>query len=133
MNGDILFVIGAYIIGALPHLHLLGRLRGFHLEGDLHMELWSKGGRPLGTIGFLGDLAKGTVVILIGKSLDLDVAVIVFGGLVVVSGINTTPASTETLSACFICGQRACMLLTCRFTIRAVYHGDSEVTKLLIN
>ena len=86
MYGDILFVIVSYLIGALPHLYFLGRLRGLYLEGDLHMELWRRGGRLLGTIGFLGDLAKGITIVLIGKSLDLDVAIIAFGGLAVVSG-----------------------------------------------
>lgn len=86
MHGDILFIITSYLIGALPHLYILGRLRGLYLEGDLHMELWSRGGRLLGTIGFLGDLAKGIAVVLIGKSLDLDIATIAVGGLAVVSG-----------------------------------------------
>jgi len=86
MQGDIFFIIASYLIGALPHLYFLGRLRGLHLEGDLHMELWSRGGRLLGTIGFLGDLAKGIMVVLIGRSLDLGTAVIAVGGLAVVSG-----------------------------------------------
>ena len=84
--GDIFFIIASYLIGALPHLYLLGKLRGLQLEGDLHMELWSRGGRPLGTIGFLGDLTKGMVVVLVGKYLGIDVGIIAVGGLAVVSG-----------------------------------------------
>ena len=51
MWDDIGFVIAAYLFGALPHLYLLGRLRGLSPEGDLHIYLWRKGGRLLGTIG----------------------------------------------------------------------------------
>jgi glycerol-3-phosphate acyltransferase PlsY len=83
---SILFVVGAYLLGALPHLYLLGRLRGLYLKGDLHMELWSKGGRLLGTVGFFGDLAKGITVVLIGNSLELEIATMAIAGLAVVSG-----------------------------------------------
>lgn len=86
MWDDIGLVIASYLFGALPHLYLLGRLRGLHPEGDLHIYLWRKGGRLLGTIGILGDVAKGILVVLTGRLLDLDISTIAIAGLAVVSG-----------------------------------------------
>jgi glycerol-3-phosphate acyltransferase PlsY len=86
MLDDIGFVIVSYLFGALPHLYLLGRLRGLHLEGDLHINLWRKGGRFLGAIGVLSDIAKGAFVVLAGRLLDLDIATIAIAGLAVVAG-----------------------------------------------
>jgi glycerol-3-phosphate acyltransferase PlsY len=83
---DMGFILGAYLVGALPHLYLLGRLKGFSLSGDLHMELWRKCGRPLGTIGFLLELVKGIIPILVGRALGLDIAIIVIGGVAAVCG-----------------------------------------------
>jgi len=83
---DIAFVIGSYLLGAFPHLYLLGRMKGLRLSGDLHMALWREGGRPLGTLGFLLELAKGISVVLAGRAMDLDIAVVALGGLAVVAG-----------------------------------------------
>lgn len=84
--GDIVFVLASYLLGTFPHLYLLGRLRGLYLEGDHHINLWRKGGRFLGTIGVLSDIAKGALVVLVGRQLNLDIATIAIAGLAVVSG-----------------------------------------------
>ena len=83
---DGMFLVGSYLLGAFPHLYLLGLLKGLRLSGDLHMALWREGGRPLGTIGFLLELVKGVAVVLIGRALDLDIGIIALGGLGVVLG-----------------------------------------------
>jgi glycerol-3-phosphate acyltransferase PlsY len=83
---DILFVIGAYLVGSLPQLYLLARLGGYDTEGDLHMNLWRQGGRLFAAIGLAFDFAKGIIVILVGRTLEMDTAVIALGGLAVVSG-----------------------------------------------
>jgi acyl phosphate:glycerol-3-phosphate acyltransferase len=86
MLREILFVFVCYLVGAFPHLYLLGRLKGLRLSGDLHMALWREGGRPLGTIGFLLELVKGISVVLIGRALSFDIGVVALGGLAVVLG-----------------------------------------------
>ena len=71
--GDIVFVLASYLLGTFPHLSLLGKLRGLSLEGDLHISLWRQGGRFLGIIGVVGDIAKGITVVLVGRHLNLDI------------------------------------------------------------
>ena len=86
MPRDVIFIIVSYLIGAFPHLYLLGRAKGLRLEGDLHMALWRQGGRPLGTLGFLLELAKGILVVLAGRALGFETPIVAFGGLAVVLG-----------------------------------------------
>jgi len=86
MWADIALVLGAYLLGSLPHLSFLGKLRGVDLGGDLHISLWRRGGRLVGTIGILGEFAKGVIPILIGKSLGFDLSIVVLAGLVAVTG-----------------------------------------------
>lgn len=86
MWADIALVLGAYLLGSLPHLSFLGKLRGVDLGGDLHISLWRRGGRLVGTIGILGEFAKGVIPILIGKSLGFDLSIVVLAGLAAVTG-----------------------------------------------
>lgn len=83
---NVAFVLGSYLLGSLPHLHALGKLRGINLEGDLHIGLWRRAGRLEGTIGILGDIAKGVIPILVGRSLGFDLSIIVLAGLAAVVG-----------------------------------------------
>jgi acyl phosphate:glycerol-3-phosphate acyltransferase len=80
------FILGGYLVGAIPHLYLLGRLKGLHLKGDLHMALWRQGGRLFGTIGFLLELFKGFIVIIIGRTLGVNTGVLIAGGVAAVVG-----------------------------------------------
>jgi glycerol-3-phosphate acyltransferase PlsY len=86
MWSDLAFVLAAYLVGAIPHLYILGRLKGIDLTGDLHMALWRRGGRPLGTLGFILELVKGVTPILAGRALGMDIAVIAAGGVAAVCG-----------------------------------------------
>jgi len=86
MWADGALILGAYLLGSLPHLAVLGKLRGIDLEGDSHLSLWRKGGRLVGTIGILGEFTKGVIPVLIGKSLGFEPIVIALAGLAVVSG-----------------------------------------------
>ena len=86
MWGEIALVLGAYLLGSAPHLSALGRLRGVKLEGDLHQSLWQKGGRVVGGIGIVVDLAKGVIPILAGRSLGFNLWAVVIAGLAAVVG-----------------------------------------------
>jgi glycerol-3-phosphate acyltransferase PlsY len=83
---DLSFILGAYLLGSIPQLYLLGLLKGKRLSGDLHHELWRQCGRPFGIIGFLSELVKGALPVLIGKAIHLDIAVIAASGVAVVAG-----------------------------------------------
>jgi glycerol-3-phosphate acyltransferase PlsY len=86
MWSDIALILGAYLLGSVPHLWALGRLCGTDLDGDLHISLWRRGGRLVGGIGILVDLLKGVVPVLVGKSLGFNVLVVTLAGLVAVCG-----------------------------------------------
>ena len=86
MCANVALILGAYLLGSVPHLLFLGRLRGIDLEGDLHISLWRKGGRLVGTMGILGEFAKGVTPVLVGRSLGFDLSIVVLAGLAVVSG-----------------------------------------------
>ena len=85
---DVALVIGAYLLGSLPYMLLLGRARGFDLsqEEDLHMALWRKVGRREGLSGVLVDVLKGVIPIIIGIILDFHLAIIVSAGVAALAG-----------------------------------------------
>lgn len=67
MWDDVLLIIGAYILSAIPVVYLLGRLRGFDLskEEDMHISLWHKVGRLEGFTGIAWDVVKGGVAVVL--------------------------------------------------------------------
>jgi len=83
---DAALILGAYLIGSFPHLAVLSRLRGIKVGGDLHINLWHRGGRLVGLIGIFGEFVKGVTPVLVGRYLDFSLLVIVLAGLAVVSG-----------------------------------------------
>lgn len=86
MWADIVFVIGAYAFGSIPHLQLLARLRHVELNGDYHQDLWHRGGKLLGVAGVVGEFVKGALPVLVGIWLGFDIATIAIGGLAAVCG-----------------------------------------------
>ena len=86
MEVDIALILGAYLIGSLPHLSALAKLSGVKLEGDSHISLWRRGGRLVGTIGIIGDFAKGAIPVAVGINLGFELHIIVIAGLAAVSG-----------------------------------------------
>src|SRR4030042_1220768 len=85
---DIALIIGAYLLGSLPYMTLLGRARGIELsrEEDLHMALWSKAGRLYGLSGVVVDALKGAIPIIVGFSFNLHRAAIAASGVAAVAG-----------------------------------------------
>ncbi len=83
---NILFIVCAYFVGAFPHLRIIARLNGINQEGDLHLAFMAQGKRLLAVIGVIMDIAKGVVVIVAGRLLNLDIAIIAIGGLSAVAG-----------------------------------------------
>jgi glycerol-3-phosphate acyltransferase PlsY len=84
----IALVVGAYLLGSLPYMMLLGRAKGVDLskEEDLHIALWNKVGRLEGLSGVLVDILKGVIAILIGFILDFPLAVTGAAGVAAVVG-----------------------------------------------
>lgn len=85
---DIALVIGAYLLGSLPYMLLIARVRGVDLsqENDLHMALWHKVGRLEGFSGVLVDILKGVIPIVLGFVFRLHLAAIAASGVAAVAG-----------------------------------------------
>ena len=86
MLSDIALVLGAYLLGSVPQLILLARLRHVELDGDYHQTLWTKAGKHIAIIGVLGEFVKGVIPVLVGRSLDFSTGVIALAGLAAVCG-----------------------------------------------
>ncbi|MCX6006258.1 MAG: glycerol-3-phosphate acyltransferase [Chloroflexi bacterium] len=84
----ILFIVAFYFFGAIPFMILIGRIRGFDLthEPDLHHALWYKVGRNWGILGFMLDVVKGILPILIGYLLALPLWVTALAALASLCG-----------------------------------------------
>jgi len=67
MWADVLLILGAYLLGSVPVVYLLGKMRGVDLsqEEDMHISLWRKVGRREGFIGIAWDVAKGGVAVVV--------------------------------------------------------------------
>jgi hypothetical protein len=86
---NILWIIGAYLYGAVPVVYLIGRLRGVDLsqEEDMHISLWRKVGRIEGFFGILWDVVKGAIAVLVvDRGLDLTDGVVAGVGVAVILG-----------------------------------------------
>ena len=81
-----LLIPGAYLLGSVPHLPLLAKLRHVELDGDFHQELFKRAGRTIGVIGVVGEFIKGALPVLVGKALGLNIAVVAGAGLAAVIG-----------------------------------------------
>jgi len=86
MWADAALILGAYLLGSLPHLSALAKLRGIELDGDYHLSLWEKAGPILWFTGTLGELAKGAIPTLIAKGLGFSLPIVALAGLAAVSG-----------------------------------------------
>lgn len=85
---ELALIFGAYFLGVLPIVYVIGRLRGVDLRGedDLHFGLWHRVGRPEGTIGIMADMAKGVIPVLAANNLGFGAVVASLAGLAAVSG-----------------------------------------------
>jgi acyl phosphate:glycerol-3-phosphate acyltransferase len=83
---DAVYILGAYLLGSLPQLFALARLRRVHLDGDYHMSLWQRGGLALAIAGILLEFVKGALSIFIGRWLGFDQTVIAIAGVAAVCG-----------------------------------------------
>ena len=86
MTAQILLIIAAYLLGSVPHLRFLAKLRRIGLSGDFHQELWSRGGKIFGVLGIFGEFIKGIASVLAGKALSMPPSVVAAAGLAAVCG-----------------------------------------------
>lgn len=85
---NLLLILGSYLLGSVPTLYLLGKLRGIELsqEKDLHIALWYKVGRGEAALGIALDIAKGALPILFARWLGFSPAMTALAGLAALIG-----------------------------------------------
>ena len=85
---EILLIVVAYLVGSLPFVYFLGRLRGYDLreEDDMHLSMWRKVGRVEGATAIMWEVLKGAGVVLVARSLDFETWAIACAGVVAVGG-----------------------------------------------
>ena len=88
---ELLFIAGAYILGSLPLVYTLGRLKGvnLHTAGTGNVgggNLWRTAGPLAGAVGGVGDIAKGVITVASGVWLGFPPLVVGLGGLAVIAG-----------------------------------------------
>ncbi len=86
MFADAALILGAYLLGSVPHLSLLAKLRHTDLDGDFHQSLWFRAGKVTGIMGVLGEFAKGVIPVLLGKSLGFCLNTTSIAGVAAVCG-----------------------------------------------
>ncbi len=86
MWSDAALILASYLLGAVPHLALLAKLRRISLNGDFHENLWNRAGKTLAIIGVMGEFAKGVIPVLVGRWLDFGPVTIAVAGLAAVCG-----------------------------------------------
>ena len=89
MWAEVGYILGAYLLGSLPVLYIIGRLKGFDLRGeDMHLGLWRKVGYVEGATGIIWDIGKGALLPLVALLwLDLGVTVASLSALAVLIGM----------------------------------------------
>ena len=88
MWDNVLLILGAYLLGALPVMYLMGRLRGVDLreQSDMHIALWRNVGRIFGFAGVIFDFAKGIIAVLVARDLGFAPGWVAFAGVAAVAG-----------------------------------------------
>ncbi|MEE8471135.1 MAG: glycerol-3-phosphate acyltransferase [Dehalococcoidia bacterium] len=81
-------IVGAYVLGSLPLMYLLGRLHGINLRefDDMHIALWRNVSRVEGLLGITFDFAKGVIAVLAARALGFDAGWVAFAGVAAVAG-----------------------------------------------
>jgi glycerol-3-phosphate acyltransferase PlsY len=84
--GAVIIVIASYLLGSLPQLKWLARLRRLDLAGDYHEGLWNRGGKALAVLGIILEFLKGVIPLLVARALGYGDPTAVSAGVGAVCG-----------------------------------------------
>ena len=82
-------IFGSYILGSIPFIYIIGRIKGVDLREyeDMHIALWQKFGRPLAFTATCTDFLKGIAAVLIARdAFNLEPGWVAFAGVAAVAG-----------------------------------------------
>lgn len=88
MWNEAILIIGSYLLGSMPFMYLMGRMKGVDLREyeDSHIALWRQVGRFQGFMGVMLDFTKGYTVVLVARAVGFDIGWVAFAGVAALSG-----------------------------------------------
>ncbi len=88
MWDELVLILGSYLLGSLPFMYVMGRLKGVDLRehDDMHIALWRNVGRMQGLLGVFLDFAKGAIVVVAARSAGFEPGWVAFAGVAAVAG-----------------------------------------------
>jgi glycerol-3-phosphate acyltransferase PlsY len=88
MWDELVLILGSYLLGSLPFMYIMGRLKGVDLRehDDMHIALWRNVGRMQGLLGVFFDFAKGAIVVVAARSAGFEPGWVAFAGVAAVAG-----------------------------------------------
>ncbi|MCJ7520863.1 MAG: glycerol-3-phosphate acyltransferase [Dehalococcoidia bacterium] len=88
MWDELVLILGSYLLGSLPFMYIMGRLKGVDLREheDMHIALWRNVGRMQGLLGVFFDFAKGAIVVVAARSAGFEPGWVAFAGVAAVAG-----------------------------------------------
>jgi len=86
--GDIVLIIGSYLLGSFPYMVLRSRARGFKVAPgeDYHIAMWRKVSHREGAAGIGMDVLKGVIPIVAGFIFDFRLAIVATAGVAAILG-----------------------------------------------
>jgi len=88
MWNEAVLVVGSYLVGSVPFMYIMGRLKGVDLREyeDSHIAMWREVGRLQGFLGVILDFAKGFGVVLIARAAGFAPGWVALAGVAAVAG-----------------------------------------------
>jgi glycerol-3-phosphate acyltransferase PlsY len=88
MWNEAVLIVGSYLLGSVPFMYMMGRLKGVDLREyeDSHITLWREVGRVQGFLGVILDFTKGFSVVLIARAVGFAPGWVAFAGVAAVGG-----------------------------------------------
>ena len=86
---ELAWILGSYVLGSIPIMYLMGRLKGVDLReyDDMHIALWRNVGRVQGFLGVVLDFAKAVIAVLIAREVfGFEPGWVAFAGVAAVMG-----------------------------------------------
>lgn len=86
---ELAWILGSYVLGSIPIMYLMGRLRGVDLReyDDMHIALWRNVGRVQGFLGVVLDFVKSVIAVLVAREVfGFEPGWVAFAGIAAVAG-----------------------------------------------
>lgn len=88
MWSEAVLVVGSYLLGSVPFMHMMARRKGVDLGEfeDSHIAMWREVGRLQGFMGVMLDFTKGFSVVLVARAVGFAPGWVALAGVAAVGG-----------------------------------------------